>query len=175
MAVTISEPVYLAPGQWFVEWSSSLGADAHFWIYLNGKLVEADVPTSSMVVLLDIAGTAHLDVYDVAPNVDDPLYPNRAMLSWYGVADVKKYRVEEYVGSWTGVRTFQAEDGDFFAFETRVLEDDTTHQFRVVPIGEDGNEGTPISWDVLMVRHPDAPDVSLTYASGTGNLTVASA
>jgi hypothetical protein len=175
MTVTINEPIYLAPGQWLVEWSSSLGAGTHFWVNLNGEWVAEDVPITSMVVVLDSSGIADLDVVDAEPNVNDPIYPNRARIAWYGGTGIASYRVEEYVGSWTARRTIQAEDLDFFVFESRILEDVTTHQFRVIPIGADDNEGTALTFDVFMVRRPDAPDVSLSYSSGTGLVTVSAA
>ncbi len=176
MTVTISEPAYIAPGQWLVEWTTDLGAGTTYWIYLDGMLLEADSPTTSMVVVLDGSNALELEVLDVEPLETDPVYPNRARFAWYGVTGAVEYRVEEYVSAaWTERKTFASEDADFFAFESRVLEDATTHQFRVIPIGADTNEGTALTFSVLMVRRPDPPVVSYTYASGTGKVTIASA
>jgi len=176
MTVTINEPSNLGGGQWLVEWSSSLGANATFWIYLNGLLMEADSPTTSMLVVLDGANAINLDVLDVEPSVDDPIYPDRARFAWYAVDGAVSYRVEEYVdAAWTERKTFGSEGADFFAYESRVLEDATTHQFRVVPIGADANEGTPLTYSVLMVRRPDPPVVSYTYSDDDGKVTIASA
>jgi len=177
MAVTFAEPSYLAPGQWLISWSSSFGAGAHFWIYLNGELVEEDTPTTSMVVAMTTPGDlTELEVLDAAPESLDPAYPSRAHLGWYGVDGAASYRVEEYVGAaWTERKPLNAEDADFFVFRTRVLEDSTVHQWRVVPVGANGNEGTPLTWSFLMVRRPDPPDVTFSYDEGTGEVTVASA
>ena len=176
MVVTISEPIFVAVGQWLVEWSSSFGADARFWIYLNGSLIESNSPTTSMIVVLDSGGLAELEVLDAAVSDDDPTYPARTRIAWYAVDGAAQYRVEEYVsGDWTERKTFRSEDADFFVFESRILEDSTSHQFRVVPIGADANEGTPLSWTILMVRRPDPPNVTFSYSSGTGEVTIASA
>ena len=63
----------------------------------------------------------------------------------------------------------------YFNWRSRVLEDSATHQFRVTPIGANGNNGTAKNFVVLMVRIPDPPRVSYSYSAGSGVVTIAAA
>jgi hypothetical protein len=63
----------------------------------------------------------------------------------------------------------------YFTWLTRVLEDQAQHQFRVTPVGSNGNAGAAKNFAVLMTRIPDPPSVSYSYDAGTGAVTIAAA
>ena len=54
-----------------------------------------------------------------------------------------------------------------------MLADVTAHQFRVIVVDECDYEGDPMPFDFFMVCHPAPPDITMTYDSGTGDVTVA--
>jgi hypothetical protein len=66
--------------------------------------------------------------------------------------------------------------GTPFTWRSRVLEDGATHRFRVVPVGQNGNDGTEQLFTLLMVRIPDPPAVTYTYnGAGAPTVTIAAA
>ena len=76
-------------------------------------------------------------------------------------------------GSWVTRATIEDTGAGYYQWESGWLADVTSHEFRVTPVGADGNEGTATGWVVLMVRWPDPPEVGVTYAAGTGKVTIA--
>ena len=67
-----------------------------------------------------------------------------------------------------------------YDFDTRFLEDVTSHQFRVKGVNEDtpknasGDDldGSTTSVTCLMGRHPDVPDASYSYDKGDGEVDI---
>jgi len=171
MAVT-SLTVTRTSGGWRLAFASGL-ADATFYVWRDGVLLGSTTATWWDVVAE--AGTYPVwEVFDDAG--DEPLgrFPGTVTLQWRAVAAAAHYVVEEYAaGAWVE-RAQVAESGDagYLRWTSRWLEDVTSHQFRVTAVGVDGNESDAEGWDVLMVRWPDPPDVSVTYAQGTAKITV---
>ena len=94
-------------------------------------------------------------------------YPGKIKLQWRRSAGVSYYRIDEQVsGSWTRRAKIFEEGKWIYHWATRWLEDAADHNFRVVAVGTDGNESTAASIAVLMVRWPDVPQVSYSYAGG---------
>jgi len=167
------EPQYLGGNTWRIAWTSGL-EDPTFTIYLDGELFATTAAT-------------HLDLYvepgssPVLEVVDDgaaasQAFPGRLRLQWGREDDTDHYLIEEVVdAAWTERARVRDDGRQYFHWLTRWLEDSTSHQFRVTPIGTNGNAGTAVAFTCLMVRHPDPPDVSMSYDEGTGDLTVSAA
>jgi hypothetical protein len=85
-------------------------------------------------------------------------------------------RLSNAGGSPKGYVSADQPTGNYFAWESRFLEDSASHRFRVVPVGQNGNEGTSREFLVLMVRIPDPPEVTYTYNGTPANtVTIAAA
>ena len=80
----------------------------------------------------------------------------------------KYLKFEESVSAvWTLRKQVEVNGSGYYTFTTRFLEDETTHSFRVTPVGENENSGTAASMTIFMVRNPDAADVTWTYDGST--------
>jgi hypothetical protein len=112
---------------------------------------------------------------EVLDTADAPAqaFRGRRLIWWYPVAGAVQYRIDEYVGStWVQRALVQTMGIGFFSWKTRFLEDSTAHQFRVVPIGSNRNDGTPLLISEFMVRHPDPPEQDFSYDDETFVVTV---
>ena len=144
-----------------------------YW-YLDGYLSEATTRTWKTI---QVSPGEHVSL-EVLDTADPPqsVYPGRMMLQWEAVNAAGQYRIEEYVsGVWTTRRTVLSSYDEVMRHMTRYLEDETTHQFRVVPVGTNANDGTEKNFSALMVRRPDVADLVGTYSAVTGRLTWAAA
>ena len=174
MTVTLGEPEWLSEEVVRLSWSSSL-ANPTYYIWLDGELLEA---TAAESVDLTVGGDWQpvVDVFDSASDAPEYVSSGRTALCWWPAEGAGSYRVEEYVASAWVQRASIADGGaGFFSWLSRVLEDVTTHEFRVVAIDSAGNDGASTSFSVLMVRHPDVPGVSYSYDSDTNKVAVAAA
>lgn len=114
-----------------------------------------------------------IEVLDNGATAPQLAFPGRVTLGWSEVEGAYSYRVEEYVGAaWTARQTVRDLGQSYFSWVSRFLEDATSHQFRVITIGTNGVEGEAKAFTFLMVRHPDIPDVAITYDEGTQRVTV---
>lgn len=165
MSVTYAAPLQLAANTWRLTWSSSLGvpgvAFAGYRIFKNGVQVGEETTAEQLDVTLQAGESLVIEVLDDADEEPSTGFPGRITLGWGPVepaSSIREYKVQEYVSAVWTTRKLVTEDGSpFYRFESRYLEDDTTHQFRVIPVGVNGNDGTALSFSALMVRHPDQP------------------
>ena len=174
MAIAAFMAQQTGPQEWRLAFSSDDSA-ATFYLYRDGLLVgqtelgwwDVVVPTGEYPVLV---------VYDDADAASGPAHPGLVRLQWYRVSGVGHYRVDEQVsGVWTGRARLYQDGRGYYHWTSRWLEDVTSHAFRVVAVGVDGNEATAAELAVLMVRWPDPPDVSLSYSADTGKVTISAA
>lgn len=164
----------LGGGAWRITWTSDL-VDPTFYVYRDGQLL-GTTRAAEWVVRL---AAGDRPVFEILDSDDDTAptatrgFPGFVTLGWYASTGSDRYLIQELVGvDWTTRRTIHDRGQGYFRWKSRFLEDVTTHQFRVVPIGTNENTGTAAAFSVLMVRHPDAPEVEITYSSGTGKLTI---
>ena len=163
--VTIESLERTGKTSWLLKFSSDQ-QDPIFYIYLDGVLVAQTSQTQYELVV-------NPDEYYVIEVLDDAnaqpmqIFPGKTRLSWFGsdIDNTKYYRIDEYISSQWVERKRMPEKEGYIEWESRFLEDGTTHQFRVTPVATDGNEGTARQFNVLMVRHPDVPDVGYGYDS----------
>ena len=167
MAITSISIESLGEFTWLVSWTAD--GSGPFYLWVNGTLAEVTYATSALIPAQD-GDSVLVDVLDTTAQPADT-FPSRLTLGWYAVAGAQRYRIEEYVGAAWTARAKVRDDGlGYFTWRSRVLEDGETHQFRIIP---EGNvDGTAVSFSALMVRHPDAPDPSYSYAEGTRQVTV---
>lgn len=171
MTVSIDSVTQTGLTTYQVGWSSNL-PDPTFYVYQDGVLLNTtkagsgqfSVPTGESLVL---------EVLDDLNETPEAAFPGKLTLGWYAVTDTDFYRIDEYAGAaWVQRAVIRETGRGFYQWKSRFLEDVTVHQFRVVPVGTNGNDGDPLAFNVLMVRHPDAPAVGFSYSSGTGKVTI---
>jgi hypothetical protein len=153
------------------EWSSDLGGTPTFYVYINAVLVET---TTRTFLYFDVGPGEQVQV-EVLDAVGTPAraFPGRILASWNAVADAAKYKVEENVATvWTRRAEILDRGEGYFEWQSRYLEDATTHQFRVTTIGSDGNEGPVHPVTIKMVRNPDPPSITYSYSSVSGKVTI---
>ena len=177
MSVTMKPPRRTGPKAWRLRWSST-ESDPTYRVFRDGVLV-LTTPLEQMTATVEAGETPVFEVFDDTTSQPQAAFGGRLTLAWYGAAAVDHYRVEEYVGAaWTlrdKIRDTGHGSGWQVRWTTRWLEDATTHQFRIVAIGDNGNATTVSTWSAVMVRHPNPPVVGFSYDSGTGKVTLSAA
>ena len=173
-AITMLEPVQLDSRTWRVSWSYP-AQDPTFYVYRDGVLLGSTQQTW-WDFALDSGEGLVIEVQADAGRLPVSAFPARLTLCWYAAADAEHYRIEEYVGTtWTLRARLRDRGQGYFTWNTRPLEDETTHQFRIIPVGDNGNQGTALTFSCLMVRHPDPPQVGYSYSNTTHAVTIAAA
>jgi len=173
MSVTITREARIGPASWLLEWSST-ESDPTYYIYLDGQLQATTTREWWQFDLLENE-QVQIEILDSAAT-PQTAYPSRATIAWLPVDDAERYKVDQYSGgAWSTVRTTYDDIASGYTHTTTPLADDTTHQFRVVPVGENEIDGNEINVNIHMVRRPDKPDVAYTYNDGTATVTIASA
>ena len=186
MAVTISQ-TRLDYGVVKVEASSSLGADATLYWYVDGKLVQAASFPRERIFSLQPGHSALIEVLDTTAAATEA-YPGEVLLQWYAVDGAVQYYVQQWVGvgaadgdlpvddeDWSTLRTVVATDEEVYNHLTEWLDDQTEYTFRVAPVNEENIQGSSLMMTFTVVCRPDAPDTTCTYDADTQRVTVAAA
>lgn len=174
MAVTISETTQLSDTTVRVRWTSSLGTPS-YRLFQDGALITT-TELEEFTFSLELGHNSFIEILDDVTAIPAEVFTGYAILGWHASGTATAYRMEEKIASvWTPRQTIESDGQGYFNWRSRWLEDVTTHEFRVVPIAASGAEGTPLPLSIPIRRHPDIPDVSMVYASGTGKVTLAAA
>jgi hypothetical protein len=162
--------MYAGPLAWRLRWASD-DPDATFRVYRDGQLIAQTEQTEAIVAV--VPGTA--PVFEVLDDPDEEPsdgFPPYVTLQWAQTAETAEYRVEELVSAvWTTLATIPDENAAYYRWTSEPLDDVSSHSYRIVPVGTNGNDGTPLTFAVLLVRVPDPPDMTMSYFSGAGLLT----
>lgn len=169
MAIITITTQRLQGGTWQVTATSDLSEPTYYW-YRDGLLVDVTQVNSRLFDLTE-GDLTQIDVLDDADTLPGESYPARCVISTAPGEGVVKSRVEELVdGEWVTRHTTL---GSYVGYQTRVLADGETAQYRVVPVNEAGIDGSPRTFTVTMVRRPDPPDVDYTWDDETARVTLA--
>ena len=172
--VYLYPPEYLGNGYWKVTWRSNLFPPATFWLWLNGELI-GTTSAYEYVVAVPVDGQAEFFVFDNADERPPRFYPNRLDVYWPGATGAVQYRVEQFVGAeWVkiGARVLVNGNNVSFEFESPKLDNEASHQFRVIAVAENENETTVLDKTALMVRRPDRRAFNYIYDDATRVITV---
>lgn len=174
--LTITSITRVDPTAFKIAWETTAPAPLVFRVYVGGVLV-ASIPssTSSASTILHIGAgdSPFVEVLDNACSLPAIAFSGRITLNWEAITGTAVYSVLERIGlSYSERQRFPATNAANYRFETRWLEDCTEHDFRVIPYASDGTAGDNMDFSVLMVRHPDVPDVEFSYDAETSLLTV---
>lgn len=176
--VTIESVSRVGEDLYELNWSSDQVIDASnpYRVYQDGVLISVQV-AASLVVQAPAGQVPVFEILDDAEAVPQPGFPGYSILSWELDTDVSFYRIEQFDGAdWNEVAVVAPDlTTSFQSWQSPTLEDLSETQYRVLGIDAAGNEGTPTTFEVLMVRHPDAPDVEMTFNATPGTVTIAAA
>ena len=168
--VTIISQVRTGDKSTLITYSRNLGSPT-FYIYVDGVLV-AQTTQTEYTIAVNPGETVVVEILDDAAAQAMQIFPGKARLGWFFVEDTDYYRIDEYIeGEWTE-RKKMPENNGYMEFESRFLKDGQDHQFRIVPVGINGNEGTARQFSVRTVRTPDTPDADYTYSNVTNKITL---
>ena len=152
--------------------ATAAGASYYYWRSSTGW--EHEGPEATVLIPVPAGTSPTIEVQDTA--FTSTPYPGTATIQGFVDEDADDYdhvRFEEYVdAAWTERERQDCDGRGWYLFTSRWLEDVTAHQFRVVPYSTAGNAGTVTNRTIFMVRVPDAPDLSVTYDSDTGLVTI---
>ncbi|MCP4539828.1 MAG: hypothetical protein GY832_22035 [Chloroflexi bacterium] len=159
-------------------WTYYYTGTSPFSLYQDGKLIEGLTTEETEWQAFDVNDSNEPPALEIQDDTEsDPeslAYPPYAILQWRFVSDAQYYRVDQYVAAaWTAVQVKREEGWGYYQYESGALDDITTHQFRVYAVDEDGNDGTALPFDIHIIRNPERPSITGTYAAG--DLTIAEA
>jgi hypothetical protein len=143
-----------------------------FTVYVAGQQVGAPFVSSTgageVRITIPAGASPFIEVID--HGIPHYAAPGITTLNWRQIANAQQYQIQQLVGlTWTTLRTQPEQGKGNSLFQTAWLDDETTYDFQVVPLDAAQNPGTPIGWDVTIVRHPDVPVVTYTLNS---NMTI---
>ena len=157
--------------RFLLAWISDL-PDPIFRVFRDGQRF---TQTRENAIEVEVTGEdlPVFDVFDDETSVPAAVFPRRMILAWYGISGAVSYRIEEYVGGvWTQRASIVDRGQGYFLWESRVVEDVTTHQFRIIALDANGLESAAMTKAALMVRVPDPPATAWTYVNGSLTPTV---
>lgn len=165
------EPQQVTPNQWLLQWVAFVPGPYYVWV--DGAFRGATYQTAMRIVAEATAERAVVDVFTSPDAVPEPVRSSRFILRWGATDDTREYRLEQYIdSSWETEATFTDDGGADYTYRTSALADSEVHQLRVVPIGNNGLDGTPLAVSKRMVRHPSAPNQVTAFNDGEATLTL---
>lgn len=169
----------------FVTVVSSLSGTIYYHWYIDKSYVGmTTAPTRAFVLLagdqvvIDCIDTNDADFDPITDGPSGfPCSARRSIVFYRSLAtDIDKYRVEsrKNAGSWTAIGTVADDPRRWeYTLLSPRLDDLAAYEFRVVPIDQAGNDGTPVALaSEKIVRTPDAPTFSLAFDAGTTKVTI---
>lgn len=168
--VTMQPPIWIGTNSLKLVYSSDLETPT-FYIYIDGLLVATTTQTE-YIAAVNSGDEVIAEILDDPDAVPMQVFPGRVRLGWFAVTNTNYYRIDEYVESEWRERARITDNGGYMQWQSRFLEDCQSHLFKITPIGTNGNEGDEKQFTILMVRHPDTPDVSFEYSNTTKEITI---
>lgn len=173
--ITFLPTVQTGINKWLISWTSdqTINAANPYRICADGVLVSTQLAASYELSLPAGGAVPVIEVLDNAALPISAAFPGYLILGWNLDSDAAQYRIEEFVAAvWTARATIAAvAKSPWQQYSTNLLTDETTANWRVIPIDAAGNDGISVQFTALMVRYPDVPAPTYTY-NGSGTKTV---
>ncbi|HEX4793719.1 MAG TPA: hypothetical protein VH370_08010 [Humisphaera sp.] len=158
------------PGYVALRFASDLSG-ATFYVYRDGQLLRTTT-ANHFSCRIDPDTAPVFEVFD-DPSTAPAALPRSLLLFWYRSDATDYYRIDQYDGSaWNFVTRIPDDGRSTYLWTSPNQPDGQVAQFRIVPVGTNGNEGTPTTIARLIVAHPLPPQVSYSYDAGTGKVTI---
>lgn len=163
----------LSSGAWRFEWDAESGETYEAW--LDGVLLERPedgIFECQAEGYLDEPPPVEIVKTGESENEEHPPY---LLLQWKRLPTATAYVIEQYVGSAWVTKQYVMENGSaYYQHRTPAGTDGALNIWRVKALNSIGDAGTPIEFQLLLVRNPAPPEVAVEYES-TGDLVVSEA
>jgi len=166
---------------WRLHLRSERATPVTFRVYRDGALetsLLSDTGEAEYVVSTGYGDAPVFELLDDPAAAPSPVYPARLLFGWAHQPDAVAYTVSEYTGgAWVERATvWPASAGaDWCEYLTAALDDGLAARWKIVPVDAAGNSGAAVEFLALIVRQPDAPDVTLAYSESTRKVTITAA
>jgi hypothetical protein len=98
------------------------------------------------------------------------------IVQWYGSDDAEDYLVQKLVGNtWTTINRVGGNNQWVYTFQTAILIDETTYDYRIVAINSVGDQSVPRRYRRFVVCPPKPPDGEVIIIYNKPNLTLEAA
>lgn len=160
----------LTDGTWEFSW---LSGTPPYSIWLDGQLLATQTETSyNFIVPGYETAPPDLEILNAGDPSQNQLYPPRQILQWRGVQSAFCYVINKLVGStWVRQASVLEKAKGYYQWLSPPQPDDTDVQYQIVATDINGNAGTPISFNIWVVRNPRHPTVLIDIGS-SGNIVV---
>lgn len=155
---------------YLVRFLSGLGAEK--FLYLDGMLWKRSLE-DFVIVTPPLGLELTLQAFDSSSDVPDPVFPGRIALRWFGVVDAVDYVVERKKdGEWDEAMRIRSVGFVPYRWTSGLLDDVTTHLYRVLSVSVSGKVSVVKEQAVFMVRKPSDPGVAYSYDEVLDELTI---
>ena len=163
-------------------WTYELSGTAPYTILFQGQVLESAWPSDSYTISMigyDNEPPA-LEVLDSTESLPSPVQQNPGFLTlqWRGRSDAFIYQPDYKVGiEWEMLPPVYESGRGYYTYTTPWLAARShgaggIEQFRVKIIDELGNEGGLIPFTIFVLRHPDPPEVVVTWNKALSRIEV---
>lgn len=169
--ILTAAPRRISPTQIEVSYSNGIEGSTYY-IYRNGELESRTTDTTATLTVTPFE-RPQFDIFD-APTAGIQFFPERAVIQMNVSAGCTGIVVEEQVdATWITRQNLIVTDESVVEYESRVLEDDSTHTFRATPYDEAGNAGEASVFPFKMIRRPDHDEAMVEpQVDGTLRITI---
>ncbi len=157
-----------------VSFTSDQTAPVHFRVFLAGTIFDdfySSSQSSEITINVGAGESPFLEILDKDCLVPSIAFPGHCVLNWLSIGSAVSYLIQQYNGTWVTQATIKDDGSGVFNWSSGWLVDESVNQFRVVPVDSSGNQGTPLTFNFFMVRHPDPPNTTITFSTGQFTLT----
>lgn len=177
MASTLNPPVKVANSGYRYTWSGTEPFDV---FDIRGQYVFLGTAATEWTVTSDDAeeppSIVVADSTETLTDYDAYKYNRRPRIQWRGNTTAEYYKVERYNGStWDEIALiFETGIGYYSVDDTaRSYYDEAgAKRYRVTMVDLEGTSAPTINIDFFVFGVPEAPSISMSYDSGTGDVTV---
>lgn len=172
MAASISETLMVGTKACRYTWTGT----APYTVYLKGDAVLQNTEQTEYTAQWtdDLVEPPPIEVIDStqsAATLQQVLHSHKITLQFRGRRTNSYYVGQIYVGSWIDAVTIVEDGRGYYQVDTGEWPTGS-YQFRITPYDSSGTAGTPLQFSIFHHTNPTPPELSYTYDSGTGNLTV---
>lgn len=171
LSIVMLPPVRITRDLWLIRWQSPFAGP--FYVWRDGVMIDVTYSKQVRIWAEDDEDGSIVDVFVQATDTPTTVRSSRFVLRWAGLVDTVHYRIERYEdAAWVLRETIPDHGGLEYVYRSDGLDDDVTHQFRVLPVGTNRLTGTPVNLSKHAVRNPYRPNHAMAYNDGAGTLTI---
>ena len=173
MAASITETLMVGTKACRYTWSGT----APYTVYLKGDAVLQNTDQTEYTAqwtdaLVEPPAIEVIDSTESAATLQQVLHSPKITLQFRGRRTNSYYVAQLWDGAAWAYDVTIIEDGRGYYQVDAGFCETADYLFRVTPYDASGTAGTPLQFSIFHHTNPTPPELSYTYDSGTGNLTV---